>query len=441
MISVLVANSEPTEAENIMKVLGNDFKTFAITSPEEIHGVLERCDLILLDQNFTDSSGIDVLIDVTSRAHLPILMVTSPEDPECAIEAVRSGAHNYLVKTVCYYDLLDHSIKEAISKFNQHEEMKQTIIALKKRVNELEESLSVAGKQDVQTSSSEEKPAERKESMVEDIISSFKRGEINLPSLPQITVRFREMVNRNANLQEIADLLKQDVAITSKLISVSNSAYYAGIAKNETLDQAISRLGINSTKQYVYAVSNRALYTTSNKKYVELMEELWEHSLACAYASQVVSEALKLRLPDDAFTLGMLHDIGRLVLLQVVSELETRGKYGEGADRAELFNTLDSHHGKFGAALLKKWGFSTGYVHVAMHHDNLEDADPISKELLVVHFANLLVKSMGYAQAHQGEIDIEHVESASLLKIDSTMIAYLENEAYGRMEEMRQILV
>ncbi len=69
-------------------------------------------------------------------------------------------------------------------------------------------------------------------------------------------------------------------------------------------------------------VTYRALYTTKNEKFLELLDKLWEHSLSCAYASQATSEALKLELPDDAFTLGLLYDIGKLVLLQAVGELQ-----------------------------------------------------------------------------------------------------------------------
>ena len=250
-----------------------------------------------------------------------------------------------------------------------------------------------------------------KSSIIEEIILRFKRGEINLPSLPQISIKFREMTIRGASLQEVGDLLKQDAAISSKLIGVANSVYYRGVVESKTLGQAISRLGLNTTRQYVEAITNRSLYTTKNKKFVEFIEKLWEHSLSCAYASQLVSEVLGLNLPDDAFTLGLLHDIGKLVLLQIFGELETKGQLKEEVDRGELFNALDTHHGKFGSALLKRWQFSSGYVQIAMYHENFEGADPIIKNLLVVHFANLLVKSMGYVLGQQTEIDVEDAGS------------------------------
>ena len=68
------------------------------------------------------------------------------------------------------------------------------------------------------------------------------------------------------------------------------------------MEQAISRLGLTATKQYVDAICNRAFYAVSNKKYADLFETLWEHSLCCAIGSQAVCEILKLKFQIDIFT-------------------------------------------------------------------------------------------------------------------------------------------
>ncbi len=430
MKSVLIANRNLVEVHELKETIGQEFKVSVIMSPKEPNANLEKSDLVLLDHNFTDCSGLDFLREIVNKSHVPVLILTSPDDAKCAIEAMRIGAHNYVVKIGDYRDILNLIIKEAIEKFNKHEQLKQTIIALKNRVNELEQRLGIAGGEEV---------AKKRVSIVEDITSRFKRGEINLPSLPQISIRFRELFNKGAILRELVDLLRQDVAISSKLISVSNSAYYRGAVENKTLEQAVSRLGLNTARQYVEAISNRALYTTTNKRYLTLIEELWEHSLSCAYASQIVSELIKQKQPDELFTMGLVHDIGKLVLLQIVGELEVKGKLGEEVDRVELLDVLERYHGKFGATLLRKWQFSNIYIQIAMYHDNLEESDPISKELLVVHFANLLVKSMGYGQLQKGEMDLEGVESTGLLKLNSTMISQVKDQVRTHMDETKDI--
>ncbi|MFH1351122.1 MAG: HDOD domain-containing protein [Pseudomonadota bacterium] len=290
-----------------------------------------------------------------------------------------------------------------------------------------------------EATSQKTKPPETKKEIIQEIISRFKKEEIDLPSAPQISIKFREISNKEVKIQEIADLLKQDVAITSKLIGVANSAYYRGFSEIKTLAQAVSRLGLTTTKQYVEAICNRSLYTTNNKKFLEFVEKLWEHSLSCAYASQIISEILKLRLPDDAFTLGLLHDIGRLLLLQIFGELEGRGQLGEEFSEIDMFKDIDEYHGRFGAALLKRWEFSKRYIQIALYHDNLEPAPTVSEELLVVNLANLLVKSMGSDQDQQAEIDVEGATSTRQLELDSKMIAEVKDKVKNLMDEMKEI--
>ena len=425
IVKVLLVEDNPIDARLVQEMLA-EVKDggFGLALAEQLSTGLESLaaggiDIVLLDLSLPDSQGLDAFAKAYAKApQVPIILLTNLDDEALELEAVRSGAQDCLVKGQVDSNLLVRAIRFAIER---------------KRAEE--ERLGADGEEeDVQTS-----PPGTSTSILDQIIFIFKRGEINLPSPPQITIKFKEMVNKGAGLQEIAFLLQQDAAISCKLISVANSVYYGGLSENKTLGQAVARLGLTTTRQYVDAISNRALYVTRNKKFLEFIEKLWEHSLSCAYASQIVSEVLKLELPDDAFTLGLMHDIGKLVLFQAVGELQRRKRLGKNIDTAELYNTVDTHHNKFGAALLKKWKFSTGYVQIAAYHDNLEEADPISKELLVVHFANLLVKSMGYDQTQQAEIDVEDAESTRLLRLNSMMIAQVKDQVKGRMEEMRKI--
>ena len=70
-----------------------------LPTPHELDEHIHRSDLVLLDCNFTENNGIDCLMDILSRAHVPVLMVTPLDDPQCAIEAMRLGAGNFVVKT------------------------------------------------------------------------------------------------------------------------------------------------------------------------------------------------------------------------------------------------------------------------------------------------------------------------------------------------------
>jgi len=246
------------------------------------------------------------------------------------------------------------------------------------------------------------------------------------------------LTNKNANLQEIADLLSTDAAISSKLISISNSAFYRGVSENKTLRNAISRLGIQITKQYVDTLLQRSLFANKNKKISIFLEALWEHSLACAYASQILTESLRIKLQEDAFTLALMHDIGKLVLFQVIAELQMKKKLGDQIEDKEILETVESHHVKFGASLLKLWKFSGDYIEIARYHDTIKEIDSISDGCLIVHFSNLLVKSLGYGYSEALDADLLETFSAKKLNINPEIIENTSGNTKRFMDEMSQ---
>ena len=274
------------------------------------------------------------------------------------------------------------------------------------------------------------------ESPIDLVIDRFNKGKIEIPPLPglsPLSIQLNEMAKKGLDFKEISMLLKQDMAITSKIISMSNASYYGAAIKTKTVEQAISRLGLVVTKQYVESLCNRAFFVTISKKYTKATEELWKHSLHCAVTSEVVSKFLKLDLQEDVFTMGLMHDIGKMVLLRISAELESKGKFGGKVDQSELFESIDAHHNTFGARVLRKWDFVEAYVKIALYHDILGKQRPVSKDLLVVHFANLFVKEMVDEHPDSTGIKAEDAESAQLLGITPDMVDKIREEVDRQM--------
>jgi HD-like signal output (HDOD) protein/ActR/RegA family two-component response regulator len=431
MKSVFAIFNESEETGLLKETIAREFSINVITSFNDLNDTkLNEADIALIDQDISQPPVRDILKRILETSYLPVILLANSDNAIGAIDAIRDGAYNYLIKTKDCHQIINLVIKDAINKSSEKAEMRQTIVDLKKRVGELEEKLSKAGIKDTMVSSAEN----TKGGIIDDVVDSLKRGEINLPSLPKIEIEFKKLMDKGGDFQEVADLLKQDMAISSKLISVSNSAYYRGMTPNKTTEQAVGRLGLNLTRQYVDAIFNRSLYATSNKKYVDVIERLWKHAFSCAFTCQCVTEALDLTLKDDAFSIGLFHDIGKLFLIQIISEMEAKGKFSEEIDMEDLINTLSAHHGSFGSSLLKRWGFSEQCVQAARYCDDIKAADPISKELIVVHFSNVLVGTMGYDFEDPEKIDLESVESTHLLGLDSSAISEIRNKVKGYVE-------
>lgn len=431
MRSILVFKGDSTKAQDVLKAVGPDYRVSVISSPKELDEFPGGPDVLLLDLEASERDVTGHLLDHVRKSPFPIILLTAAADGRSIGEAIdRVRSCSYVTTTGDYAPVLQALIRRAIEQATEKRRLHQAILALKQRLDETEkrfagESEKTAGQ-------------DTKGNILEEIIFVFKRGEIELPSHPKMAQRFREMIDRGVGTQEIALLLKRDAAVSSKLISISNSPFYRGRTNNQTLEQALSRLGLDTARKYVEVILHRTLYTTKNKKLVGLVERLWEHSLSCAYASQTIAENLKLALPDDPFTLGLLHDIGKLVLLQTISELQMKNKIGDMIDGAEISATLEAYHGRFGTSLLKLWNYPSGYQQVTSYHDALEKADPITKELLVVHFANLLSKSMGYDMDEKAEIDLESVESYRLLELEAEAVLRVKERVQALMDQSRE---
>jgi HD-like signal output (HDOD) protein/DNA-binding NarL/FixJ family response regulator len=433
MKKILIANKDRAEGQKLIEIMRQQAEATAICSPAELTGDLQDIRFVLLDSNFTESRGTDFLVEILKKAPLPVVLAVPPNDSQYAAEALNLGASNYIIKTDQYYDIVNNLMKAVIQKFEQHEEMKQTIIELQKKVKELEQQIDAGS----------ETKNKLKRAGFGEIISRIKQGEIKLPSIPKIQVQFEEMINSQKGLQDIAKLLKQDVSISSQLISVSNSAYFRGMVENSTVEQAITRLGLNTTKQYVRIICNRSLYSVQKDRNVGWMHKLWKHSLASGLAAQFTSEAIQQKQAEEVFTMGLIHDIGKLFLLQVMVDLDidiADEKLDED-DRAELLDALSKNHGIFGATLLKKWGFSDLYQQIALFHDDPENADPISRELLIIHFANILAKSMGYSlrEGEESAVEVEKAFSTNLLKIGSAKVAEIREKVKAHMGNLQSI--
>ena len=437
MNSIVIASKDMGEAQGIKESLEKDQDVTIVSSEEEIGQYLKTTKLLLLDHSFNEKIDTPLLINIIEKAPFPVLFLTAPNDGDYAIEAMKHGAWNFIVKSGDYHPLLKHTIQRAINESDEKRKLKQTIVALRKQVDELESRQQAEDENSSINGSQENESDKSKGNILEEIIFVFKRGEIDLPSPPQIAIKFKDLINKGANMQDIGDLLGKDVAVSSKLISISNSAYYRGVTTNKNLTQAISRLGIKTTRQYADAILNRTMYATKNKRFRAFIEDLWEHSLSCAYAAQITANFLKLELPSDPFTLGLLHDIGKLVLFQVIAELQMKNKLGGEVDTAEILQTVNMNHGKFGASLMKLWKFSSGFVKVAAYHDSINQAEFITKELLVVNVSNQIVKTMGFGQEEPVEIDIQGSEAYKQLEMTPKVIDDVKVSVKELMDEFR----
>jgi putative nucleotidyltransferase with HDIG domain len=269
--------------------------------------------------------------------------------------------------------------------------------------------------------------------ILDTISRSLKRGDLPLPPAPRIAMKIRQLVTCSAEMQAVVDLLKQDPAIATRLISVSNSAFYRGVKKSTAVDQAVRRLGIDRTMEVVMSICCRGYFVTNHAAYKKLVEELWWHCLACAHTTEMVSRHLGLNIEEDFFSLGLLHDIGKLVLIQVAGDLAQPKKYKMDIHFDDLQSMMTAHHRRFGASVLKKWGYPKTFTALIQRHWTQDG--PSSSSAQVLHQAHLLAKTAGFG--HGVENTAEIAAELEQLGYSGQLQEEFKAQILARMEKLR----
>ncbi len=144
-----------------------------------------------------------------------------------------------------------------------------------------------------------------------DLINNLK----DIPAMPNIIVKILKLLHsETAGASEMAAVIKCEQALCTKLLSIINSAYYGFGKQITSVNMAISLLGIKKTKNVVITVAMSPLLSFQGAK------SLWRHSILTAVGCEYIAEKYNLLNSDDAFVMGFLHDIGKVVLNLIDAE-------------------------------------------------------------------------------------------------------------------------
>ncbi len=196
-----------------------------------------------------------------------------------------------------------------------------------------------------------------------EIYDDLLNDRLVLPSLPNVAIKIRQMVNQDdASIQQVAKLIQTDLAISAKLMKIANGALYHGLRPVDSCLQAISRLGLHTTQNLVVGFVLRNLFNEKihNTLLTQHAQQLWEHSVEVGAIAQVLAEVTPGMSPDEALLVGLLHDIGELVILSYAE------KYPDMAsDAAALKHVINELKGDLGGAILAEWDFSKAFITTA----------------------------------------------------------------------------
>lgn len=230
-------------------------------------------------------------------------------------------------------------------------------------------------------------------------------GIDTLPSVPEVYAKLRKAVaSPEVTVAQVAGIIEEDMGMSAKVLQLVNSAFFGLFQAVESPRRAVSLLGVDTVKGLVLGVGAFAEIKASSKVFP--VQRLWRHSIAVAGCSKklALSESDDPQFIDNCFISGLLHDIGKLVLLaKMLSKYEEavllaqEKKIRMRMAEKEIF---DAVHGDIGAYLMGLWGMPGSVVEgIGFHHrlDNYPDQE--FSPAVAVHVANTV-----YYEMHPNEV-------------------------------------
>lgn len=227
----------------------------------------------------------------------------------------------------------------------------------------------------------------QQDELYNNILADLDSGKLLLPTLPEVALKVREVVqDPDATAAQLADIIVTDAALSARLLKVANSALYRGRVPVESVQTAVSRLGLQMVRNLVTSLVMEQMFKPTSRALEKRMRKLWEHSTEVAAISQVIASKQPHIKTDEAMLAGLIHNIGVLPILMRAETVP-----GLIDDDALLDQLVENLYPRISAAILKNWQFPQNLITVAAEHANLNrNSGPDGPDLCdVVQVANL----------------------------------------------------
>lgn len=359
-ISILFVDDEPNILDGLRRLfysMKNEWDIFYVSSGKDALKLMEakEIDLIFSDMKMPEMDGAVLLEEIKKRKPGTIRIILSGHSDKDLILRASKSAHQFLAKP-CNADIIKATIRK--------------VIYLKKYIQN-RSLITIIG------------------------------GVEELPCIPELYFELeREINSSRVSLKKISDIVSQDVTMTAKILQLVNSAFFGLPQPVSNILQAINYLGLDMVKSLVLFVKIFNLNIIKETKFN--INKFWNHSLRVARISQEIAlkETSNKMIAEKAFIAGLLHDIGKLVILKIpgyvhkISELKENENLTFHEAEYKFFNTS---HAEVGAYLLGLWGFPEEIIEAIAYHHSLPKSglpsNTAAPMIMAVHLADRFTNS------------------------------------------------
>lgn len=247
-----------------------------------------------------------------------------------------------------------------------------------------------------------------------------------LPPSPGTMMRITTLLrDYNASVREVTQAISYEPVLVVRILRLANSPVYALERNVTSIQAAMAAVGTKAIHDIVMI----GLASTTFAKEIKnspIAKKIWEHSLAVAMTAREISKVLGMRGTEEAFTCGLLHDIGKLILLS--NDIEGYPRVLEYTEENDMLWGEDElygyNHAEVGSLIARRWNLPEEVYYSILHHHNPSQSEQGNLVTHLVDIADIMANIKGYGLRPEEESKLENSES--VMKLGFTP-AHLEN--------------
>lgn len=273
----------------------------------------------------------------------------------------------------------------------------------------------------------------------------LKKKIADLPPLPGVVMKLMNMCrDPEVAPRDIVEVIRHDPALTMKVLRLCNSTFYGLPRKVSSLQEAMVFIGTEALVNFVLAGQLSQYYQGDFSGYGLEQGQLWRHAVGTAICAQRVAEYANPDYSDVAFTCGLVHCVGKIVLNNFVAEeilslLEVVEKQGKPFMEAEK-NVLGMTHAEIGAAVAEQWELPEEIVETIRHYQDPLQAGKHKQLVAIVHVGNILCVSFGIGVGSDGLAYVFHPGAMELLQLKVDQLFALSVEIHDQFKNAEDLL-
>ena len=246
-----------------------------------------------------------------------------------------------------------------------------------------------------------------------DVVFNIDEAIQRIKPIPQVALKVIRMIHRDDyTMKEIGSEIRQDQVISGRVLNLCNSTVMGLKTVVDSIDRALILVGEKRLLKLVVTASVKSLFPQSSQGYSLCKGGIFQHAIGTALIAQELAVFTKKAAPDIAYTAGLLHDIGKIPLDQVMAANApffyryTHEKEGDLCVAEKLKFGID--HTEAGMRLGKLWTLPNNLINVIANHHNPETATEDEELVTTVYLADLLMSKF---QAHH---ELEQIDTEKL---------------------------